>query len=376
MLFVFAVTVLGVFGLQSFLVCTLLFIKSRNVSSNRLLAALLLSLTLSYFNYFLSTMLALLGWDWLVPYLQIETLFGIGPALYLYTKSITSESFRFRGKDLLHFIPFVFEFLFYRTTVYGGGAIPLGKLPTTTSQYAYLIEQYAGMASISVYTFFSIRMLQTYKNNLTKFYSTLDHHSIRWLLLPVVGFGIFWLFWLGIRLIDILILSESLRQYYYLPVLILLAVISGWIGLVGYFKTDVLIRSLEARTTALSKEAERKVSAKKMGEVRQKVEENKLYLDTELTLASLAEKIGIHPKELSQVINQGSGGNFYDFVNQYRVLEFQNRIKQEGSEKLSLLGHAFESGFASKSTFNHIFKKTTGLTPRQYEAKYNQDNRH
>ena len=50
--------------------------------------------------------------------------------------------------------------------------------------------------------------------------------------------------------------------------------------------------------------------------------------------------------------------NFYEFVNKHRVEEFKQRIQQPDRDQLTLLGHAFDCGFNSKSTFNHIFNKS------------------
>ena len=58
--------------------------------------------------------------------------------------------------------------------------------------------------------------------------------------------------------------------------------------------------------------------------------------------------------------------NFYEYINSYRVEAFKARMTQADSDKLTLLGHAFECGFKSKSTFNHVFKKISGKTPSDY----------
>jgi AraC-like DNA-binding protein len=67
------------------------------------------------------------------------------------------------------------------------------------------------------------------------------------------------------------------------------------------------------------------------------------------------------------VINEHFKLNFFDFVNQYRVEAFKERIVNPKYGNFSLLGVAFECGFNSKSAFNRIFKKSTGLTPSQYK---------
>jgi AraC-like DNA-binding protein len=53
-------------------------------------------------------------------------------------------------------------------------------------------------------------------------------------------------------------------------------------------------------------------------------------------------------------------------VNSYRIEAFKELVAQPENKKLTLLGLAFECGFNSKSTFNDVFKKSTGKTPSQY----------
>jgi AraC-like DNA-binding protein len=70
--------------------------------------------------------------------------------------------------------------------------------------------------------------------------------------------------------------------------------------------------------------------------------------------------------QLSQLINDGLGDNFYDFVNKYRVDEVKRLMTDPKAKNFNLLGIALEAGFKSKSTFNLIFKRFTGLTPSEY----------
>jgi AraC-like DNA-binding protein len=93
---------------------------------------------------------------------------------------------------------------------------------------------------------------------------------------------------------------------------------------------------------------------------------SKAYLDPELSLSTLAKDIDMSRSQLSQLINDGTGENFYDFVNKYRVEEVKRLMTDPEMANYSLLGIAFEAGFKSKSTFNLIFKRFTGLTPTEY----------
>ena len=91
------------------------------------------------------------------------------------------------------------------------------------------------------------------------------------------------------------------------------------------------------------------------------------YLNPKLTLNELSQLLGMSFNNTSQLINQYENVNFYDFVNKYRVEEFIMRTKS--NKKFSLLAHALDSGFNSKSSFNGIFKKFKSKTPSQYLAR-------
>jgi AraC-like DNA-binding protein len=90
------------------------------------------------------------------------------------------------------------------------------------------------------------------------------------------------------------------------------------------------------------------------------------WKDSELTLPELAERLATSPHRLSEVLNTELQLTFYDFVNGYRVREVQRRIAEGEAGRLTMLALAMEAGFASKSTFNLVFKKQTGRTPSEY----------
>ena len=96
------------------------------------------------------------------------------------------------------------------------------------------------------------------------------------------------------------------------------------------------------------------------------------YQNGDLTLADLAERLDTTPHKLSEVLNSELAQTFYDFVNSYRVREVQRRIAEERSRNLTVLALAMDAGFASKSTFNSVFKKHTGQTPSAYRQAVGQ----
>ncbi|QKG57169.1 helix-turn-helix transcriptional regulator [Hymenobacter sp. BRD128] len=89
------------------------------------------------------------------------------------------------------------------------------------------------------------------------------------------------------------------------------------------------------------------------------------WLEPELTLTELAQRLRTTPNVLSKVINAGCGQNFNDFVNTYRVHEARRKLADPRLAHYSLVGVALESGFNSKSTFNRVFKKLLGQAPSE-----------
>jgi AraC-like DNA-binding protein len=94
-----------------------------------------------------------------------------------------------------------------------------------------------------------------------------------------------------------------------------------------------------------------------------------MYLEPELTIRKLARKIGTNEKYLSNVINKVHNQNFSVFINNYRIENAKKLLLDSNYENLTLEAIGSLSGFNSKSSFNSVFKKTTGLTPTEYKTK-------
>lgn len=94
-----------------------------------------------------------------------------------------------------------------------------------------------------------------------------------------------------------------------------------------------------------------------------------IYLNSDINLAALAEAMHLSTHQLSYVINNGFNQNFFQFINSYRVEKAKRLLQDPESEKLSILGIAFESGFSSKTAFNTTFKRITGQTPSQFKKE-------
>ena len=85
-----------------------------------------------------------------------------------------------------------------------------------------------------------------------------------------------------------------------------------------------------------------------------------------MVLQDLADRMHTSLKELSQVINQGSGLNFFDFINSYRCEEVKS-IMADADPKVTIMEIVYEAGFNFKSSFNKEFKKLNGITPTEFK---------
>jgi ligand-binding sensor domain-containing protein/AraC-like DNA-binding protein len=133
----------------------------------------------------------------------------------------------------------------------------------------------------------------------------------------------------------------------------------------------VWVREEKYRTFKLS----RKESRAYLKKLLETMEKEKPYLDEEMTLTRLANKLGIGKEELSQVINRELYLNFNAFLNKYRIEEAKKKLRDPKENQHVILKIAHDVGFNSKSSFNAVFKKMTGMSPSQYREKYQESGR-
>ena len=83
-------------------------------------------------------------------------------------------------------------------------------------------------------------------------------------------------------------------------------------------------------------------------------------------MPQVAKKLKLSANTLSQVLNGHCGQTFYNFVNIYRLEEVISMMRDPENDGKSILKLSIEAGFNSKSAFNNIFKKQTGMTPAEF----------
>lgn len=97
------------------------------------------------------------------------------------------------------------------------------------------------------------------------------------------------------------------------------------------------------------------------------IKTEKNYLDSNLSLESVAEKLNINKSYLSRIINSELEKSFTDYVNELRVEEAKFYMTNPEFKNYTLISIGLEAGFNSKSAFNTAFKKFTGMTPSQFK---------
>ena len=95
-----------------------------------------------------------------------------------------------------------------------------------------------------------------------------------------------------------------------------------------------------------------------------KIRDHKWFLDPDLKIRDLARKLGQPTNDLSAVINQGTGKNYNEYINTFRIDHAKMLLLEKSS--MSVMDIALASGFNSKSVFYENFTSFTGTTPSKY----------
>lgn len=104
-----------------------------------------------------------------------------------------------------------------------------------------------------------------------------------------------------------------------------------------------------------------------LNKIEQLINEGELYLNPDLTLKRLAQKIGIPTRQITEVVNQQTGQNVSQFINQYRI-EYAKKQLIESNKTITEI--FMDAGFHTKSNFNREFLRITKQTPSDYRRSH------
>jgi AraC-like DNA-binding protein len=303
------------------------------------------------------------------------------PLQYLYVKYLLYDLKKFRKTDLLHFAPAIIYILIAFDFYFLSGPEKLNWIRNKTDFYliADIIFNEIISAQGIVYSILIFIRLAKYKKEIGNYESNVDKVILFVLYRGTILILISWI--IGTVAVNLELLNIPVRVnlfiYVYLIIVLVIYIIS-YVALKTpeIFKLDastmkvVLLKShqiTEIEDTDIKTIDQNKPEVETIDhDLNSLMENEKPYLEPDLNLLQLAEKVNLSRNQLSYIINQQHQMNFNEYVNSYRVSEVKKLMKDPANQHLKLLSLAYDAGFNSKASFNRIFKQMTGITPSQY----------
>jgi len=329
-----------------------------------------------FFNHFIELRSIMVLKAPFLLYVYTPLRFAYVPLLYLYIISLTNKEFKPSRKISLHFAPTIF--------LIGYLIVKFLQLDISTAQSLiakrdFINDIESNLITIAdnlqffTYSALALFTIRKYRISIKEVFSGIEKLNLKWLNLVLWGL----LSWKFIRLLDyILYLTIDGISIIFLYVLYITAEVAflffiTMLFLKGLKNPALFFNILEETTkekynkTGIS-DNKRKNYEKDLLEY---MEVQKPYLNPDINIKDLADRISIPTHHLSQVINLNINKNFYDFINSYRIEETKSLLEQYSPQQKTILEILYEVGFNSKSVFNTAFKKQTGFTPTQYRNK-------
>ena len=296
--------------------------------------------------------------------------FTYGPFIYLYVKYVISNYSKFRLKDCLHFFPAFFFFISLYFTNFTRYNYYVNDTLERINLYAITF-----LLLIIYYNYMIIKLLNRHNKNIKNNLSfSSDKINLNWLRYLSITFTSTF-----VLTISLGIIQTQGNEKYTNPGFILTGGFTFIAYLFCYFASKQpqifnIAKTLEDNIKISTKHEKYERSGLKEDDIQQYLnkiidhtETQKLYLKGDLTIQDLSESTHIPKHYITQILNEKLNKNFYTFINEYRVNSVKETFENPESEKLTLLAIAYDCGFNSKSSFNNIFKKFTGVTPSQYK---------
>ncbi len=375
--------IIFLFGtVQAFFLSLLILTKKKKSTGDYVLGCWMIFIGLHLLDYYsFSTMLFLkypkiggIGMNF--PLLQ-------GPFMFVYVLIMTNKTGRFKKIYLLNALPFVLVTIYFLFNFYFLNAteklsyyhIKIINVSTPFLKINWILNVFLG----PVYVVLSLIKLRKHSKTINKEFSYTEHINLNWLKYVIAGLGFVWIIVLLTMVVRFFIPSLYIGKtdnFIYFSV----TAAVFFLGFFGFKQQTIYSDAsgfIKKQKTVSVEEKTQKERYQKSGlnenkakeyldRLLQFVEKDKPYLDNNLNLKNLSDHLGISANHLSQVINEQLHVSFFDFINKYRVEEFKSRLSKPDSKQYTILAIAYDCGFNSKSGFNIIFKKMTGLTPSQF----------
>ena len=149
--------------------------------------------------------------------------------------------------------------------------------------------------------------------------------------------------------------------------LVIVAIVLALAALIAYIIYIRRRRQLQPVPISVEEPASDNRQKATMQRIRQLMEQQQLYLNSELKIGDVAVLLNTNSRYVSNCINAEEGVTFSQFVNNYRVAYAKQLLSQQPDKKMS--GIYAEAGFSGESSFFRIFKSVTGLTPKEWRKQ-------
>jgi AraC-like DNA-binding protein len=298
---------------------------------------------------------------------HIATVLWLFPSIYLYVKSLTSEQLKFK-RSLFHLLPglifgLVSAILFYgmldhEQRIFYLSNYRSGMHFSTMELNAFKYFRSTDVALIILqviyYSIVLVRINHQYQTRLFDEYSNVEHLSINWIKWFDVAFVC-----VGILAILFYIFNPLHEQNEFFLVFFLFS-ISVFMWIIGLWsfkqKKPVFNSLLHQPGNPNIKSTKTNIGNEELAEkLIQYFEQEKPYLDSNLSLSSICKEIGTNRTYLSTIINTNFGMNFNAFVNQYRTRYIKKYLKNHPRTSIDDLVQI--GGFGSKSSLKRALKK-------------------
>ena len=129
---------------------------------------------------------------------------------------------------------------------------------------------------------------------------------------------------------------------------------------------EQFVRELESILTFALEYRDSKITGK-YGDVilkaKKYIDEN--YADQNTTLTTVAEVVCLSPNHFSTIFSQECKITFTEYLTNVRIENAKRLMKETDMKGYDI---AYECGFSDPHYFSYIFKKNTGMTPREYKV--------
>nr|WP_315027677.1 AraC family transcriptional regulator [uncultured Chryseobacterium sp.] len=270
------------------------------------------------------------------------------PLYYLYVNAACYYNFVLNKKHLLHGLPFLFFFCLFGFTDIFEKSDRIFDAIATIQYYSYIVAVFLVLR----------RFRKLYREN----YSSNYHLTYKWLFQTTILFLIGNFF---VLLRGFVKTSDSVFIYLYTFSSLFVLFVITWFVMTALYRPNLLAGINKDLISVLPiKEELSQEKPEELNILIHFMKSDKPYLDDKLTLQKLAEQINLPEKQLSSLINQHTGKHFFDFINDFRINDAKELLRNQ--PQLTVLEILYEVGFNSRSSFYTAFKKETGVTPTEY----------